>query len=132
MTAKTQSALHQTELTVDIVSAYVANNAVQASDLTNLISSVHAALGGLGAPAEQSEVKSPTPHMPVKKTITPDYLVSLEDRRHYKSLKRHLAGRGLTPAEYRSKWGLAADYPMVSPNYAKQRSEMARSMGLGV
>jgi predicted transcriptional regulator len=69
--------------------------------------------------------------MPVKKTITPDYLVSLEDRRHYKSLKRHLAGRGLTPAEYRSKWGLAADYPMVSPNYAKQRSEMARLMGLG-
>jgi predicted transcriptional regulator len=69
--------------------------------------------------------------VPIKKSITPDYIVSLEDGRQYKSLKRHLAGRGLTPEQYRRKWGLAGDYPMVAPNYAKQRSELAKAAGLG-
>ncbi len=71
------------------------------------------------------------PPVPVKKSITPDYIVSLEDGRRYKSLKRHLAGRGLTPEQYRRKWGLAGDYPMVAPNYAKQRSDLAKAAGLG-
>ena len=69
--------------------------------------------------------------MPIKKTITPDHLISLEDGRRYKSLKRHLAGRGLTPAQYREKWGMPKDYPMVAPNYAKQRSDLAKALGLG-
>jgi predicted transcriptional regulator len=77
------------------------------------------------------EPEKPTPLMPIKKTITPDHLVSLEDGRRYKSLKRHLSGRGLTPADYRDKWGLPKDYPMVAPNYAKQRSELAKALGLG-
>ena len=71
------------------------------------------------------------PLMPIKKTVTPDYLVSLEDGRHYKSLKRHLAGKGLTPEGYREKWGLPRDYPMVAPSYAAKRSELARNSGLG-
>lgn len=71
------------------------------------------------------------PAVPVKKSVTPDHIISLEDGRPYKSLKRHLKGRGMTPADYRAKWGLAADYPMVAPNYAKARSELARSFGLG-
>ena len=69
--------------------------------------------------------------IPIKKSVTPDYIISLEDGRHYKSLKRHLSGRGLTPEQYREKWNLPADYPMVAPNYAKQRSDLAKSMGLG-
>jgi predicted transcriptional regulator len=91
---------------------------------------VHAALNGLGKPRTQ-EVSRPAPPVPIRKSVTPDYLISLEDGRQYKSLKRHLAGRGLTPAEYRQKWGLPADYPMVAPNYAKKRSELARLSGLG-
>lgn len=118
------------ELTSEIVSAFVANNKLAASELPDVIATVHAALRSL------SEKKSPepeklTPIVPIKKTITADYLISLEDGRRYKSLKRHLSGRGLTPAEYRDKWGLARDYPMVAPNYAKQRSELAKALGLG-
>ncbi len=118
------------ELTSEIVSAYVTNNKLASSELPDIIASVHGALRGLG------ETKAPEPEklipiVPIKKSITPDYLISLEDGRHYKSLKRHLSGRGLTPAEYREKWGLARDYPMVAPNYAKQRSELAKALGLG-
>jgi predicted transcriptional regulator len=86
-------------------------------------------LGVLEAPPIEEE--KPKPAVPIKKSITPDYLISLEDGRRYKSLKRHLGGRGLTPDQYREKWGLASDYPMVAPNYAKQRSDLAKSMGLG-
>ena len=119
------------ELTASVVSAYVSNNAVGSAALAELISSVHHALLGLNAPAPAPVAERPVPAVPVKKSVTPDYLISLEDGRRYKSLKRHLGGRGLTPDQYRTKWGLAHDYPMVAANYAKQRSDLARSMGLG-
>ena len=118
-------------LTAELVAAYVGNNVVHQSDLPQLIASVHGSLSSLGSPAAAAPAERPVPPVPVKKSITPDYLVSLEDGRHYKSLKRHLAGRGLTPEQYRQKWGLAGDYPMVAPNYAKQRSDLAKAAGLG-
>ena len=118
------------ELTSDIVSAYVANNKVAAGELPEVIASVHSALRGLDE-KKPVQAEKPVPMMPIKKTLTPDYLISLEDGRHYKSLKRHLSGRGLSPIEYREKWGLPKDYPMVAPNYAKQRSELAKALGLG-
>ena len=117
-------------LASDIVSAFVANNSLARTELASLIASVHGALSGLGRPAAQEPERS-APPVPIKKSVTPDYLVSLEDGKQYKSLKRHLRGRGLTPEQYREKWGLPFDYPMVAPNYAKQRSEMARQIGLG-
>jgi predicted transcriptional regulator len=118
------------ELTSEIVSAYVANNKIPPAELPEVIASVHTALRKLDE-KKQPEPEKPAPLMPIKKTITPDYLVSLEDGRRYKSLKRHLSGRGLSPQEYRDKWGLPKDYPMVAPNYAKQRSELAKALGLG-
>ena len=118
------------KLAAEIVSAFVSNNSVTTAELPALITHVHEALESLGKPA-QSEPEKLVPHMPIKKTITSDFLISLEDGRRYKSLRRHLAGRGLTPEQYRQKWGLPHDYPMVSPNYSAQRSELARSMGLG-
>ena len=118
------------ELTSEIVSAYVANNKIPSAELPEVIASVHTALRKLDE-QKQPEPEKPTPLMPIKKTITPDYLVSLEDGRRYKSLKRHLSGRGLSPQEYPDKWGLSKDYPMVAPNYAKQRSELAKALGLG-
>jgi predicted transcriptional regulator len=119
------------ELTADVVAAFVSNNSISAADLPGLISSVYASLTGLSAPAPAPEAEKPVPPVPIKKSVTPDYLVSLEDGKRYKSLKRHLAGRGLTPAEYRTKWDLPKDYPMVAPNYSAQRSELAKSLGLG-
>jgi predicted transcriptional regulator len=118
------------ELTSEIVSAYVANNKIPTAELPEVIASVHTALRKLDE-KKPPEPEKPTPLMPIKKTLTADYLISLEDGRRYKSLKRHLSGRGLTPAEYREKWGLPKDYPMVAPNYAKQRSELAKALGLG-
>ncbi len=118
------------ELTSEIVSAYVTNNKLASTELPEIIASVHAALRGLGE-TKTPEPEKLTPLVPIKKSITPDYLISLEDGRRYKSLKRHLSGRGLTPVEYREKWGLARDYPMVAPNYAKQRSDLAKALGLG-
>jgi predicted transcriptional regulator len=119
------------ELAADIVSAFVSNNSVPPTDLPTLIANVHAALQNVGNPAPKQEEAKPIPAVPIKKSITPDFLISLEDGKRYKSLKRHLAGRGLTPEQYRQKWGLPPDYPMVAPNYAAKRSELARSMGLG-
>jgi predicted transcriptional regulator len=119
-----------TALTADVVSAFVSHNAVRAADLSDLISSVHGALQGLKAP-QQAEPEKREPPVSIKKSITPDFLISLEDGRRYKSLRRHLATRGLTPEQYREKWGLPRDYPMVAPNYAKQRSELAKALGLG-
>ncbi|WP_407523548.1 MucR family transcriptional regulator [Methylobacterium oryzisoli] len=119
-----------TTLTAGVVSAYVSKNSVPISELATLLNLVHDALRGLGAPPASEPVKL-TPAVPIKKSITPDYLISLEDGRQYKSLKRHLTTRGLTPQEYRQKWGLPQDYPMVAANYAAQRSELAKSIGLG-
>ena len=117
------------ELTGDIVSAYVAANNIQRSELPGLIADVHSALTNLGKPASES-VKA-EPLVPIKQTIKPDYIISLEDGRRYKSMKRHLSSRGITPEQYREKWGLRPDYPMVAPNYSKARSELAKSLGLG-
>jgi predicted transcriptional regulator len=114
------------ELTSEIVSAYVTHNKVSSEDLPSVITSVHSALQGLDQ-EKQREPEKPTPMVPIKRSITPDYLISLEDGRRYKSLKRHLSGRGLTPQQYREKWGLAKD----APNYAQQRSELAKALGLG-
>ncbi|GJD48421.1 Transcriptional regulatory protein ros [Methylobacterium crusticola] len=130
------SAVDQTEmpqmidLVSDIVSAYVSNNSVPVGELSGLIRSVHDAVARLGTPAA-AEPERLSPPVPIKKTVTPDYLISLEDGRRYRTLKRHLAGRGLTPEQYRQKWGLPPDYPMVAANYAAQRSELAKSIGLG-
>ena len=121
------------ELTADIVSAYVSNNSVPASDLPALISEVHSALSrviGGAAPVVQAE--APKPAIPVKKSITADYLICLEDGKKFKSLKRHLRTQyNMSPEQYREKWGLPADYPMVAPNYAAARSDLAKKMGLG-
>src|ERR671911_3133392 len=119
-----------TSLTADVVAAYVAHNAVRAADLPDLIATVHQALQGLTAPP-QAEPEKREPPVPIRKSITPDFLISLEDGRRYKTLRRHLTGRGLTPEQYREKWGLPSNYPMVAPNYAKQRSELAKARGLG-
>ena len=117
-------------LTTEMVSAFVASNSVAPADLPGLIFSVHETFVGLLSPSPP-KAATPVPAVPIKKSITPDHIISLEDGKPYKSLKRHLSGRGLTPAEYRAKWGLPSDYPMVSPNYAKARSEVAKSLGLG-
>ncbi len=118
-------------LTAELVAAYVGNNVVPQGELPTLVASVHQSLAALSGQVPAAQAERPVPPVPVKKSITPDYLISLEDGRRYKSLKRHLAGRGLTPEQYRRKWGLAGDYPMVAPNYAKQRSELAKAAGLG-
>jgi predicted transcriptional regulator len=119
-----------TTLTADVVAAYVSHNSVRTADLPDLIASVHRAMQGLSAPP-QAEPEKREPPVSIKKSLTPEFLISLEDGRRYKSLKRHLKGRGLTPEQYREKWGLPRDYPMVAPNYAKQRSELAKALGLG-
>jgi predicted transcriptional regulator len=118
-------------MTADIVSAYVSNNQVAPNAVPAMIASVHQALAGAirTAPPEPEPL---TPAVPIRKSITPDHLISLEDGRPYKSLKRHLSTKyGLTPAQYREKWGLPTDYPMVAPNYAKARSDLAKAAGLG-
>jgi predicted transcriptional regulator len=117
------------QLTADTVSAYVSNNAVSTATLPQLISSVHAAFSGLGKQAP--EPVRPIPPVPINKSVTPEYLISLEDGRHYKALKRHLRRLGMTPEEYRTKWGLSPDYPMVAAEYAKRRAELAKALGLG-
>jgi predicted transcriptional regulator len=117
-------------ITADIVSSYVANNSVHRGDLPTVIASVHAALLGLTTP-KQEEADKPQPAVSIRKSITPDFLISLEDGKKYKTLKRHLGKLGLTAEDYRAKWGLPGDYPMVAPNYALRRSELARSSGLG-
>jgi predicted transcriptional regulator len=119
-------------LTANIVSAYVSNNSVPSSEIANLIGQVHAALlrvsgGQVAAPAEPLK-----PAVPVKRSITSEFLVCLEDGKKFKSLKRHLRTQyNMTPEQYREKWGLPPDYPMVAPNYAAARSQLAKQMGLG-
>jgi predicted transcriptional regulator len=120
------------EMTADIVSAYVGNNSVSASELPSLIQSVHRALASVANGGDAVEAAPKEPAVPVKRSITPDHLVCLEDGRKFKSLKRHLRTKyNMSPEDYRAKWGLAKDYPMVAPNYAKARSELAKQMGLG-
>ncbi|GJE43639.1 MucR family transcriptional regulator [Methylobacterium soli] len=133
--AEVEEALHAShlELAADIVSAYVSNNSVRATDLPSLINEVHAALNNLAAgssPAAEPEVEKATPAQ-IRKSITPDALISFLDGKPYKTLKRHLTGHGLDPHTYRQRFGLSADYPMVAASYAAQRSELARAIGLG-
>ena len=120
------------ELAADIVSAYVSNNSVPASDLPALINEVHSALLRVTAGQPVAAPETPKPAVPPKKSITNEHLVCLEDGRKFKSLKRHLRTQyNMSPDEYREKWGLPPDYPMVAPNYAKARSNLAKQMGLG-
>ena len=120
------------ELTVDIVSAYVSNNAVVAADLPSLIDEIFSALRKAAATASQPAKADLDAAVPIKKSVTPDYIICLEDGQQFKSLKRHIRTHyNLTPEEYREKWGLPYDYPMVAPNYAAARSAMAKKFGFG-
>ena len=124
--------INYVDLTADIVSAYVSKNPVRPADLGELIATVHQTLTGLSGPAKPAveQVEKPTPAQ-IKKSITPDALISFEDGKPYKTLRRHLTIRGLTPEAYREKHGLPVDYPMTSATYSAQRSELARTNGLG-
>ena len=117
-------------LTTDIVAAHVANNTVAVGDLAPTIAQVYRTLASAGTQPTVSE--RPQPAVPIKKSVMPDYIVCLEDGKKLKMLKRHLkTAYGMTPEEYRERWGLSTDYPMVAPNYAKQRSNLAKQIGLG-
>ncbi|RYD50316.1 MAG: transcriptional regulator [Sphingomonadales bacterium] len=129
----TMSELQETlvTLTADIVAAHVSNNSVAVSDLPVLIQNVHGALAGLGAAAAEPEVKQ-EPAVSIRSSIKPDFIVCLEDGKKLKMLKRHLMTHyQMTPEQYRAKWNLPADYPMVAPNYAEQRRTLAKKIGLG-
>ncbi len=120
------------EMTTDIVSAYVGANTVSAADLPTLIQSVHQALSGVTTGVAEVVAPAKEPAVSVKKSITPEYLICLEDGRKFKSLKRHLRTKyNMSPEEYRAKWSLPKDYPMVAPSYAQARSNLAKQMGLG-
>jgi predicted transcriptional regulator len=120
------------ELTAEIVSAYVSNNPVPAGDMPALINQVHGALQRISGGHSEVQPEPLKPAVSVKKSITPDYIICLEDGKKFKSLKRHLRTQyNLTPEQYREKWGLPPDYPMVAPNYAAARSQLAKQMGLG-
>ncbi len=120
------------ELAADIVSAYVSNNSVPASELPALISDIHAALMRVTSGNVAVPMEAPKPAVPTKKSITNEYIICLEDGKKFKSLKRHLRTQyNMSPEEYREKWGLGDDYPMVAPNYARARSQLAKEMGLG-
>ncbi|MHA7772152.1 Ros/MucR family transcriptional regulator [Roseibium sp. M-1] len=120
------------DLTADIVSAYVSNNTVASTDLPGLINEVYGALQRTANTSSEPEPEPLKPAVPVKKSVMPDYIICLEDGKKFKSLKRHLRTHyNMTPEEYREKWDLGADYPMVAPNYAAARSELAKKMGLG-
>lgn len=118
-------------LTADIVAAHVSNNSVSVNDLPQLIQNVHGALSGLSGGQNAPEAK-PEPKVPIRSSVKPDYIVCLEDGKKLKMLKRHLMTHyQMTPDQYRQRWGLPADYPMVAPNYAEQRRNLAKSIGLG-
>ena len=118
------------ELTTEIVASYVSNNTVAAADLPGVISDIYRSLSGLGAQAIQAE--RPKPAVTIKKSVTPEHIICLEDGKQLKMLKRHLkTAYDMTPDQYRERWGLPADYPMVAPNYAKHRSALAKKIGLG-
>jgi predicted transcriptional regulator len=118
-------------LTADIVAAHVSNNSVAVNDLPNLIQNVHSALSGISTSRAAAEPR-PEPKVSIRSSVKPEFITCLECGKKQKMLKRHLmTNHGMTPAEYREKWGLAADYPMVAPNYAEQRRTLAKSIGLG-
>ena len=120
------------ELTADIVSAYVSNNTISPNDLPNLISDVFGAVKKTSTIGVEPEPEPLKPAVSIRKSVTPDYIICLEDGKKFKSLKRHLRTHyDMSPEEYREKWNLAADYPMVAPNYAAARSALAKKMGLG-
>jgi predicted transcriptional regulator len=120
------------ELTAEIVSAYVSNNTVAAGEIPSLINQVHAALARVSGKTGDAPAEPLKPAVSVKKSITPEYIICLEDGKKFKSLKRHLRTQyNMTPEQYRDKWDLNADYPMVAPNYAAARSQLAKQMGLG-
>ena len=133
---ETETPVDYVVLTADIVAAYVSNNPVPAAELGHLIGSIHGALiqVGTGRVAPQAAAAEPLqPAVPIKKSIQPDYLVCLEDGKQMKMLKRHLRNyHDMTPDQYRQKWGLNSDYPMVAPNYAETRRTLAKSFGLGI
>jgi predicted transcriptional regulator len=130
--ANTDKAVDFTRLTADVVSAYVSKNPLRPADLPELLSSVHAALSGLnhGGETAAAPVEKLTSAQ-IRKSITPDALISFEDGKPYKTLRRHLTIRGLTPDAYREKWGLPRDYPMTAVSYSEERSALAKSLGLG-
>jgi predicted transcriptional regulator len=134
MTEEEKNSSEKTEMlrmAVDIVSAYVGNNSVSTAQVPEVINAIYGSLSALGD-ANNGPAETLRPAVPVRRSITPDYLICLEDGKQLKMLKRHLrAVYGLSPEEYRAKWGLAPDYPMVAPNYAKQRSNFAKQIGLG-
>jgi MucR family transcriptional regulator, transcriptional regulator of exopolysaccharide biosynthesis len=121
------------ELAAEIVAAFISNNPLPKGDLPSLIHAVHTAVVRLGAGPEsaQPQIEEKTPAVPIRKSITPDFLICLDDGKRFKSLRRHLTRLGLTPEQYREKWNLPSDYPMVAPNYAAQRSALAKQIGLG-
>jgi predicted transcriptional regulator len=120
------------KFTSDIVAAYVSNNPTPISEIPSMIKSIHATLGGLTGRASAELLTTQKPAVPIKKSISPEHIVCLEDGRKLKMLKRYIRSRyNLSPDAYRAKWGLPADYPMVAPNYAAQRSEFAKKIGLG-
>ena len=132
MERESRSGAHLIEMVSDIVSAYVAHNPVPVADLPKLIERVHATLTEIESGGTTEAKPDLKPAVPVRKSVTDDHIVCLEDGKKFKSLKRHLRTRyDMSPEEYREKWGLGPDYPMVAPNYAKQRSQLARTMGLG-
>lgn len=119
------------ELTSSIVSAYVSNNSVPVAELPNVIASVYQSMSNIGPKPAPEQPEARKPAISIKKSVTPDYLVSLEDGKQYRTLRRHLSTLGLTPDEYRAKWGLPKDYPMVATAYSQRRSELAKKLGLG-
>jgi predicted transcriptional regulator len=120
------------DLAAMVVAAYVAHNNVTRADLPDLIANTHAVLTGLGAPPAAPAAEPLVPAVPIKKSVTPDAIICLEDGMAFKSMKRHLSSKyDMTPEQYRAKWGLPTDYPMVAPNYAEARSVMAKALGLG-
>ena len=125
--------LNAVELAAEMVAAFVSNNPLPKSELPALIHAVHSAVERLAAGPESApaEVEAKAPAVPIRRSITPDFLICLDDGKRFKSLRRHLSGLGLTPAQYREKWNLPSDYPMVAPNYAAHRSALAKKIGLG-
>jgi predicted transcriptional regulator len=121
------------ELAAKIVAAFVSNNHLAKGELPALFHSVHAAVAKLGAEPDSAppQIEAKAPAVAIRKSITPDFLICLDDGKRFKSLRRHLSGLGMTPAQYREKWKLPSDYPMVAPNYAAQRSALAKQIGLG-
>ena len=121
------------QLTAEMVAAFVANNPLPKSELPALIHAVHATVAKLADESNSAppQIEPKTPAVPIRRSVTPEFLICLEDGKRFKSMRRHLTGLGITPGQYREKWNLPADYPMVAPNYAAQRSAMAKKFGFG-